>query len=189
MANRSTPIYKNPVYSKMLFKISKDLVTSTQLAMLLKKEQSPVLRQLKILEKNRYLILDKEKKQCNKKLYSVNWNMIAHQLYLFLNSIDPKKVTQEDIKKLFSNPDFMFFLTDTFVLVSGEEDMTLERYFFALVRVLGGDNIRKSTKSIIDNDLFRMFATYRMKLYLNEPDCLLLGALENYEKKSNQTHL
>src|SRR3989338_1608040 len=86
MANRIVSINDNKVYSEIILIINKNKYTSTDLAQRLKKEQSPLARQLKFLHKKGYLILEKEKHQYNKKLYSVNWYKISKEFFDYLKT-------------------------------------------------------------------------------------------------------
>ena len=99
MANKKISIPQNPIYSRILFMLSKESLTSTDLASKLGKEQPPVFRQLKFLENKGYVIQDKKKKQYNKKLFSLNWNKIEEDFYNistgFLKKIEyPPKIKE-----------------------------------------------------------------------------------------------
>ncbi|MEK6833091.1 MAG: ArsR family transcriptional regulator [Nanoarchaeota archaeon] len=84
MVNRTIPIIENKVYSEILFAINTKEITSTDLANILKKEQSPIYRQLMYLYKNGYLDLEVKKQQFNKKLFSINWIKVNQEFINFL---------------------------------------------------------------------------------------------------------
>ena len=125
MANRIVSINDNKVYSEIILIINKNKYTSTDLAQRLKKEQSPLARQLKFLHKKGYLILEKEKHQYNKKLYSVNWYKISKEFFDYLKT----QKSNIEIKEIYiKNKYFVNLLKELFGKYS-VKPVTISRIF------------------------------------------------------------
>lgn len=187
MVNRSVPIYKNPIYSDILFRISKEGLTSTELAKRLNKKQSPVSRQLKYLEKEGYILSDIKKRQFNRKLYFVNWNRVGEDFYKvtrdflkeknrhLLDLFDYKKTVMEAFKE----EKFILFIKYSLSSFQSRIDLSLERFFLALVRVLSKN--KKSIKKIIRNkDFLKDMMAINLSLDSESPEFHLEGCLYEY---------
>jgi hypothetical protein len=191
------PIPENHVYSRILFWINDKEITSMQLAKMLKKDQSSLLRQMRHLEKNGYLSVKEENKKFNEKLFSINWHKIEEEFYNFTLNLGNEKILKEILIKdkyknivaeVFKKDRFIDMIINCFIRFQ-ENNINLNRIFLSIVNFFGNMPPRFDDK--LARDITNHKFIYSMTLIHNmnatdTPEWFIYGWLDSIKKKSDE---